>query len=340
MTEINLISDTVTLPSEGMRQAMAQAALGDDVFKQDPTVNELEACLTDMFHMDWALFFPSGTMANQTAIKLHTRPGDQIICDELSHIYWYEAGGCSFNSGVSCRLLPGSRGRLRAEQVREAVNPPDFYHSPRTALVSLENTTNKGGGACYELSEIKAIRRVCDEFGLGLHMDGARIWNAMVATGTRPEDYGPLLDTLSVCLSKGLGCPVGSVLLGKSQIGYDEALRTRKILGGGMRQSGILAAAGLYAINHQFDRLSEDHRRARELSEALSGHKAVKEVAPVDTNIVIFRLVESLQSSFMESCALNKVLLIDMGGGLKRMVTHLDYTEEKHQRVLKVLKSG
>lgn len=337
---VNLISDTVTQPTPGMRDAMTLAPLGDDVFKQDPSVNELEAYLVERFSMDWALFFPSGTMANQTAVKLHTRPGDQVICDELSHIYWYEAGGLSFNSGVSCRLLKGDRGRIRAEQVRTAFNPPDFYHSPRSAMVSLENTTNKGGGACYDVDEIRRIRTVCDELGLGLHMDGARLWNAMVSTGTKPSDYGPLLDTLSVCLSKGLGCPVGSVLLGKNKMGYEEAMRTRKILGGGMRQSGILAAAGLYAVRHQFERLAEDHRRARELSEALGAHPSVLQVAPADTNIVIFRLREGAEGeAFMASMRNAEIDLIDMGSGLKRMVTHLDYTEDMHRHVLRVLRA-
>ncbi len=336
--KVNLISDTVTLPSAGMREAMAAAPLGDDVFKQDPSVNELETYLANLFGMDWALFFPSGTMANQTAIKLHTRPGDQVICDELSHIYWYEGGGVSFNSGVSCRLLQGDRGRIRADQVAAAYNPPDFYHSPRTALVSLENTTNKGGGACYELAEIERIREVCSELGLGLHMDGARLWNALVATGTKPADYGAKLDTLSVCLSKGLGCPVGSVLLGRKPMSYDEAMRIRKILGGGMRQSGLLAAAGLYAVHNQMDRLAEDHRRASELASALRRHPAVEEVAPVETNILIFRLKSGKpQEDFMESAVRKEIQFIDMGSGLKRLVTHMDYTEVMHQYVLEFL---
>ncbi len=339
--KVNLISDTVTLPSEGMRKAMANAPLGDDVFKQDPSVNELEEYLAQLFGMDWALFFPSGTMANQTAIKLHTRPGDQVICDELSHIYWYEGGGVSFNSGVSCRLVKGDRGRIRADQVAAAHNPPDFYHSPRTALVSLENTTNKGGGACYDLSEIDRIRAVCAELGLGLHMDGARIWNAMVATGTVPGDYGPKLDTLSVCLSKGLGCPVGSVLLGREPVSYEEAMRIRKILGGGMRQSGLLAAAGLFALKNQIDRLAEDHRRAAELAWALSKHPGVEEVAPVETNILIFRLRSGKpEEDFMESASQKEIQFIDMGSGLKRLVTHMDYTETMHQYVLDFLNSG
>ena len=290
--KINLISDTVALPTPGMLEAMVSAEVGDDVFKEDPTVNALEHKVAAYFGMEAALFFPSGTMTNQTAIKLHTQPGDQLICDHYSHVYNYEGGGASFNSGVSCKLIQGERGMMRAEQVEASINPPDFYHSPRTALVCIENTTNKGGGACWDLDELRKIRAVCDRHGLAYHLDGARIWNALAATGQDPKAFGKLFDTISVCLSKGLGCPVGSVLLGSSDH-IQEAIRIRKILGGGMRQSGYLAAAGIYAMDHHIERLADDHSKAREIGQVLGTKSFVKHIEPIETNILIFELDES-----------------------------------------------
>ena len=338
--EVNLISDTVTKPTKGMLNAMVTADVGDDVFKTDPSVNALEEMLAGLFGMEAALFFPSGTMANQTAIKLHTVPGDQLICDKYAHVYNYEGGGVSFNSGVSCRLVDGHRGMITASQVEEAINPPDFYHSPRTALVCIENTTNKGGGACYEFDELLAIREVCNAHGLRYHLDGARIWNALAVTGESPEKYGAIFDTISVCLSKGLGCPVGSVLLG-SKAAMHEAMRVRKVLGGGMRQAGFLAAAGIYALNHHRERLKEDHRRARELGETLETLDFVANVAPVSTNIVIFETKEATMPAArcIEKLGDKEIRLIGMGQGKIRMVTHMDYTEEMHQYVLGVLRS-
>ena len=227
--EINLISDTVTKPTPGMLDAMMSAEVGDDVFKNDPTVNKLEAKVADLFGMEAALFFPSGSMTNQTAIKLHTLPGEQLICDKYAHVYNYEGGGVSFNSGVSCKLVDGGRGMMTAPQVEASINPPDFYHSPLTSLVCIENTTNKGGGACWNFEELKKIKKVCDKNNLKYHLDGARLWNALVAKGETPKQYGELFDSISVCLSKGLGCPVGSVLVGSKQLIHD-AIRIRKIL--------------------------------------------------------------------------------------------------------------
>lgn len=338
--KINLISDTVALPTPGMLKAMVSAKVGDDVFKEDPTVNALEAKLAEYFGMEAALFFPSGTMTNQTAIKLHTQPGDQLICDRYAHVYNYEGGGASFNSGVSCKLVHGERGMMTAEQVKAAINPPDFYHSPRTALVCIENTTNKGGGACWDLEELKKIRSICETYGLAYHLDGARIWNAMVATGQGPKEFGRLFDTISVCLSKGLGCPVGSVLLGSAER-IQEALRIRKILGGGMRQSGYLAAAGIYALDHHIDRLEEDHQKAREIARVLETKSFIKEIEPVETNILIFELKASgMTVSDFEAALLREgIHIIGMGGGKLRMVTHLDYSDEMHNKVLSVLKN-
>ena len=336
--EINLISDTVTRPGAGMLTAMMEARVGDDVFKADPTVNALESAAASMFGRDAALFFPSGTMTNQTAIKLHTNPGDQLICDHYAHVYNYEGGGVSFNSGVSCKLIEGHRGMITAPQVEKAINPPDFYHSPLTRLVCIENTTNKGGGACWDFTELERIRKVCDKHGLAYHLDGARLWNAMVAKGETAEQYGNLFDTISVCLSKGLGCPVGSLLIGDREH-IDKALRVRKILGGGMRQAGYLAAAGLYALQNNIERLKDDHRKASEIGETLSKLEFVKKVEPIETNIIIFEVEEELitADSFTETLKKNDIHIISMGQGKLRMVTHLDYTDAMHEELLKRL---
>ncbi|AXG75299.1 threonine aldolase [Flavobacterium arcticum] len=335
--EINLVSDTVTKPSHEMLQQMFRAKVGDDVYKQDPTVNELEEAIADLFGMEAALFFPSGTMANQVAIKLHTNPGDQLICDKWAHVYNYEGGGASFNSGVSCCLLDGDRGMITAEQVEVAINPPDFYHSPLTSLVCIENTTNKGGGACYDIETLAAIKEVCSKHNLGYHLDGARLWNALVAKKQHPKQFGELFDTISVCLSKGLGAPVGSVLIGDKETMH-RALRIRKILGGGMRQAGYLAAAGLYALQHNVGRLETDHKRAKQLGEVLQQCEWVEKVEPVETNVLIF----SVKSQYSEAVVIEKlkqksIFISGMGKGKLRIVTHLDYKEVMHQYVMESL---
>ena len=337
---INLISDTVTKPTTEMLDFMMSAKVGDDVFKNDESTNALEEKVARFFNKEAALFFPSGTMANQTAIKLHTEPGDQVICDHYSHIYNYEGGGASFNSGVSCKLIKGDRGRITAEQVKQAINPPDFYHSPKTRLVSLENTTNKGGGACYELQEIKAIKEVCTNHGLAFHLDGARLWNALVAKNHNPKEYGAQFDTISVCFSKGLGAPIGSALLG-SKAFIDKALRIRKILGGGMRQVGYLANAASYAMDHHFERLAIDHRKAKELSTALSAIKWVKSVEPTETNIVIFNIdtENSTAEDIIQKFKAQHIDLIAMDSSKLRFVTHLDYSDQDHDHVLQTLKN-
>jgi threonine aldolase len=335
--EINLVSDTVTKPTEAMLRFMFQAEVGDDVYKQDPTVIQLEEKVANMFGMEAALFFPSGTMANQTAIKLHTQPGEQLIADKWAHVYNYEGGGASFNSGVSCCLLDGSRGMITAEQVASAINPPEFYHSPLTSLVCVENTTNKGGGACYDFEEFKKIRSVCDENNLKFHLDGARIWNALVATNDNPADYGKVFHTISVCLSKGLGAPVGSLLL-SDRATIHRALRIRKILGGGMRQVGYLAAAGLYALENNITRLSEDHRRAKELGAVLEKLNWIESVAPVETNILIFSVKKGLNEQLLiDKLKERNIHISSMGHGKLRIVTHLDYREVMHSYVMETL---
>ena len=337
--EINLISDTVTKPSEGMLQAMMAAKVGDDVFKEDAAVNALEEEVAALFGMEKALFFPSGTMANQTAIKIHTQPGDQLICDHYAHVYNYEGGGVSFNSGVSCKLLVGDRGRISANQVVDAINPPDFYHSPKTRLVCLENTTNKGGGACYDFDEITKIRAACTTHNLKLHLDGARLWNALEATEDNPLAYGETFDTISVCFSKGLGCPVGSALVGSAEA-MDAALRIRKVFGGGMRQAGYLAAAASYALKHHRKDLLADHQKAKEIEQVLAASDYVHKVEPVSTNIVIFALLPTLdEHEFIQKLQAQGVRLIQLGKGKLRIVTHRDYTDKQHVEFIRILKS-
>ena len=336
---IDLRSDTVTKPSPGMIDAMSSARLGDDVYFEDPTVNQLQDRLAKMFGKDKALFFPTGTMANQAAIKLHTQPGEQVICDKYAHIYNYEGGGVSFNSGVSCRLIEGNRGMISSEQVITAINPPDFYHSPLTTLVALENTTNKGGGACWDFEEIKKIKLVCNDKKLGFHLDGARLWNALEEKSETPDQYGQYFDTISVCLSKGLGCPIGSVLVGNNDI-MEKAIRTRKMLGGSMRQVGVLAAAGLYALDHHRKRLVDDHQKAKDIGRVLEGLKYVFNVQTVETNIVIFELEKHVDSNyFIENLKSKNILISDMGSGKLRIVTHMDYSEKMHEILLETLVS-
>lgn len=335
--KVNLISDTVTRPTKDMLAYMAAAKVGDDVFKEDPTVNALEEKVASMFGKEAALFFPSGTMANQTAIKLHTQPGEQIICDAYAHIYNYEGGGASFNSGVSCALIHGDQGRITAQEIAEKINPEDFYHSPRTAMVALENTTNKGGGAFYDQNTIEEIAELCKKEKLPLHLDGARLWNAITASQISPAFFGKHFSTLSVCMSKGLGAPVGSVLMG-SKMQMQQALRIRKIFGGGMRQSGYLAAAAIYALDHHWEDLKTDHLRAKELGKVLEKSAWVKKVSPVSTNIVIFELVSTeAENTFTTQMKHADIHFIAMGGGKLRFVTHRDYTEDQHNYVLENL---
>tara|TARA_B110000444_G_scaffold261509_1_gene314431 strand:- start:550 stop:1572 length:1023 start_codon:yes stop_codon:yes gene_type:complete len=334
---VNLISDTFTIPSKGMLNAMMNAEVGDDVFKEDPTLNKLEERVAKLFGMESGLFFPSGTMSNQVAIKIHTQPGDQLICDHYSHIYHYEGGGVSFNSGVSCRLIQGNRGLLNANQIENVINPIDFYHSPPTTLVSLENTSNKGGGACYNIKTLESISSLCKEKKISIHLDGARIWNAIISTNTKAIDYGNLFDTISVCFSKGLGCPIGSMLLGSNK-SIKKAIRYRKVLGGGMRQVGYIAAAANYALDNNLNDLINDHEKAIELGLVLTSLSYVDFVQPIDTNIVIFSLKPSYNEDlFIKTLAKKNIRLIQLGRGKIRMVTHRDYTKDQHLYTINIL---
>jgi threonine aldolase len=326
MLTIDLRSDTLTQPTAGMKEAMFTAPVGDDVFGEDPTVNALETKIAALFGMESALFCPSGTMTNQIAIRLHTGPQKEVICHQYSHIYLYEGGGIMANSMASVKLLTGDLGKITASQVAESINPDDV-HAPETTLVSLENTMNKGGGSIYTLDEIKPIHALCKEKGIKLHLDGARLFNALVETGESPADWGAQFDTISICLSKGLGCPIGSILLG-TKADIKRAKKVRKVFGGGMRQAGFLAAAGIYALDHQVERLKEDHHRARVLGQFLVQAPHVAEVLPVATNIVIARLEGISPEAYLQQLAAQGIKGVKFGKDLVRFVTHLDFGDE------------
>lgn len=334
---IDLRSDTVTRPTPGMLEAMFSAQCGDDVFKEDPTVNALEAKIAAMFGMEDALFCASGTMANQIAIKVHTRPGDELICDRYSHVYYYEGGGIAFNSGVSVCLLEGDLGRVTAEQVAAHINPVEDVHRPITRLVSLENTMNKGGGSIYDFIEIQRISALCRERGLKLHLDGARLFNALAETGESPQDYGHAFDSISICLSKGLGAPVGSLLLGSADFTL-RARRVRKVMGGGMRQAGFLAAAGIYALDHHISRLKEDHRRAKEIERILNTLSYVESVVPVQSNLIFFNLSPALPGNiFLQKLKEHNIHALSLSPQNIRFVTHLDFNDDMLEKLRKVL---
>ena len=321
---IDLRSDTVTRPTPAMREAMARAEVGDDVFGEDPTVNALEERLAGLFGHEAGLFCPSGTMTNQIAVHVHTRPGDEVICDEGAHIYRYEGGGVMATSGCSVKLIQGDRGRFTAAQVQDAVNDPRAPWLARTRLVSIENSCNRGGGAIWDLAEVARIRNVCDAHRLAFHMDGARIFNAIAVTSEAPDLWGRRFDSVSICLSKGLGAPAGSVLVGSRDL-IHEARRVRKRLGGGMRQAGILAAACMHALDHHVQHLPDDHARAERLGAALRKHPSVMEVMPVTTNIVIATLRSDLTvKAWLEELRSKGVLASAFGPGMVRMVTHFD----------------
>ncbi len=323
----DLRSDTFTKPSPSMLDFMFKASVGDDVFGEDPSVNELESISKDLFGMEAAVFCPSGTMTNQIAIKCHTVPGEEIICDKLSHIYIYEGGGIALNSSCQVKTIAGDRGRINAEQVKDAINPNDI-HKAKTSLVSLENTANRGGGSCYEFNDIQQIKEVCLQNSLKLHLDGARLWNALIATEKKPKQYGEIFDSISICLSKGLGAPIGSLLLGKTEL-INKARRIRKVFGGGMRQAGFMAAAGIYAIQNNMERLEHDHIHAKYIAELLSKKDFIGTILPVETNILIFEVKGSYNAlSFSDYMKKHEILCIAISPTQVRMVTHLDIVPE------------
>lgn len=334
---IDFRSDTVTKPSDEMKEAMFSAEVGDDVFSEDPTVNELERYAADLFGMESALYCASGTQTNQIAINVHVQPGGEVITNVDSHVYKYEGGGIAKNSGASVRLVHGNRGRLKVEDVMQWVNPDDV-HFPVTQLVSLEDTSNRGGGAIYDFDEIKKISAFCRSSGLSIHLDGARLMNAMVENGVDFKVYASQFDSISLCLSKGLGAPVGSLLIGSKSF-VKQSRRVRKVFGGGMRQAGIIAAGGLYALKNNIDRLKTDHLHAKVLERKLIECSWVKEVIPVQTNIVVAVLADiSKRDSMIEAMAERGIRTVAFGPGMIRFVTHLDISSESIDKTSEILK--
>ena len=333
---IDLRSDTFTKPTPDMKSFMMSAEVGDDVFGEDPTVNKLETLTASMFEMDAALFCPSGTMTNQIAIKCHTLPGNEVICEKNSHVYIYEGGGIAFNSNCQVKPIDGDRGRINVTQIESIINPEDI-HKPVTALVSLENTSNRGGGSCYDFEDFEKIKTLCIENNIRLHLDGARLFNAIVAKNENPKNYGEVFDSISVCLSKGLGAPVGSLLLGNHKL-IKQARRYRKVFGGGMRQAGYLAAAGIYALENNVKRLVVDHQHAKSIASILSTKDFIGEILPVETNIVMFEVNGKFTAaSFAEYLKEKNILCIPISATQVRMVTHLDVTPVMVERLIEVI---
>tara|TARA_B110001452_G_scaffold12863_1_gene10617 strand:+ start:1065 stop:2090 length:1026 start_codon:yes stop_codon:yes gene_type:complete len=334
---IDLRSDTVTKPSLEMKDYMLNAALGDDVFQDDPTVQELEDKTARMFGHEAGLFCSSGTMTNQIALMVYLRPGDEVICSSEAHIYNYEGGGIARNSGASARLINRESGIIFLDEIIDNINPNDI-HYPVTNLVALENTINRGGGICYPISEIEKISKFCESKNIPLHLDGARLFNALVKTGVKTNYIGPLFNSISICFSKGLGAPVGSVLVGSKKF-IQKARRVRKVIGGGMRQVGMLAAAGIYALENNIERLAVDHQHADLLAEGLRSCSWIDKVMKVETNIVIGYMKEGFQNSnFVEKLQKLGVSIVSFGKGRIRMVTHLDVSKEDIDNIISLLK--
>ena len=335
---IDLRSDTVTKPSSEMLEAMMKAPVGDDVFGEDPTVNELEKYAADLFGKEAALYCSSGTQTNQIAINVHVKPGGEVICHKESHVYKYEGGGIARNSGASVRLLDGNRGRISADDVKNWINPENDVHFPLTQLISIEDTANRGGGAIYNFEEIKKLRELCNQLNIPLHLDGARVFNALIENGIDYKTYASQFDSISICLSKGLGAPIGSLLLGNKDF-IKKAHRVRKVFGGGMRQAGIIAGGGLYALKYNISRLKDDHNNARQLENTLTSCDWVESVIPVETNIVVTILKDAnKRDEIIEKLKAKNILTMPFGPGMIRMVTHLDVSQNNIDQVCKVLK--
>jgi len=333
---IDFRSDTVTKPSEEMRKAMYEAEVGDDVYKEDPTVNELEEFIADLFGKESALFVPSGVMGNQICLNVMTQPSDEVICERTAHIFQYESGTPAANSGIQLNLIQGTKGVFTPEQVEPLIRPESAYYMPRTRAVEIENTHNVAGGTITPIDNIKAMKKLTDKHGLFMHLDGARLWNASVATGISLSEYASYFDSVSVCLSKGLGAPIGSVIV--STKGFiDEAFRVRKAWGGGMRQVGIIAAGGLYAVKNNIERLTEDHENAMSLAEFLSQLSNVEiDIPSVETNIVMFKSKNKLPEQIIAECKENGLLLGPGGVGVLRIVTHMDINKEDIENAKKI----
>ena len=334
---IDLISDTITRPTPDMLHAMMNAAVGDDVFREDPSVNALESKMAHLFGHEAALFCPSGTMTNQIAVKVHTHDLDEVIMDVSSHVYLFELGGYSFNSRAAIHLIQGENGKFKAEDVLSSIKPKADW-LPNSRLVIIENSSNRGGGNYYTINELIPIHKLCKEKGLRLHLDGARLFNVLVETGETTLQYGALFDTISICLSKGLGAPVGSCLIGSAEL-ISKARKLRKVMGGGMRQAGFLAAAGTYALDHHVIRLKEDNDRAKKIGACLQTLSFIQEVKPVKTNIVVFSIKPPKTAEWMlKEFAKHQVRAVTIGPGAIRFVTHLDFTEEMCDELIKILK--
>ena len=336
---IDLRSDTVTNPSKKMLDFMFQAKLGDDVFEEDPTVNELQSYAASLFGKEDALYCSSGTQTNQIAINLHVNPGGEVICHKDSHVFKYEGGGIAKNSGASTRTVDGDRGRITVEELEKWINPENDIHYPLTQLISIEDTANRGGGAVYDFNEILRIRAFCNKMKLPLHLDGARVFNALTENHIDYKEYGKQFDSISICLSKGLGAPVGSLLLGDKDF-IHQARRVRKVFGGGMRQVGIIAAGGLFALQNNVERLTIDHEHAKQLEKALNTSSVIKCVIPVETNIVVFELNDHKRTNeYIQTLEKQGVLALTFGKGMIRMVTHLDLDQSAIQKTCECIQS-
>jgi threonine aldolase len=334
---VDLRSDTVTRPTPAMLDAMMNAEVGDDVFQEDPSVNKLESMAAEMFGMESAIYCPTGTMSNQIAIRVHTQPGDEVICDKNAHVYQHEGGGIASNSGAQVKLIEGDRGRLTAEAIANSINPDDV-HKAHTSLVCLENTSNRGGGSCYDLKSIEGIRKVCDEKSLSLHLDGARLFNALIAGRQSAKDYGKLFHSISVCLNKGLGCPMGSILIGQTKF-VTRARRIRKVFGGGMRQAGYMAAAGIYALDHNIERLEQDHEHAKKIAEAIAQKEFTDLILPVETNIIIFSVRPSyFTEDIVQKLRKENILSFAVSPTQIRMVLHLEITPQMVEYSIETIK--
>ncbi|MEO9804725.1 MAG: GntG family PLP-dependent aldolase [Reichenbachiella sp.] len=333
---IDLRSDTVTKPSGEMLEAMMTAEVGDDVFGEDPTVMILENKIAKYFGKEAALFCPSGTMTNQIAVRINTQPQDELLCDRTSHIYNYEGGGAAYNSMVSIKLMHGDLGRFTANDVLENINPDDIHYA-RTSMVSIENTVNKGGGSVFPLDTIKEIAKVAVDNKLKMHLDGARVFNALVKSGENPLHHGKCFHTMSVCFSKGLGAPVGSALLGSKEA-IARARRVRKVFGGGMRQAGYLAAACIYALENNVARLKDDHRRANQLANMFEDKMYVENIVSAGTNIVIVSITKDKSvKQLLEEWKKKGLLAVPFGPNDIRLVTHLNFTDDMLQKTTEIL---